>query len=110
MTPRVLSIVFFDKIDNYFEISFPEKNISTMFKRKPFNPLMTEALIVSRKNKAKLLNKKLRKPSLITSNKFKEYNVVYKRLLRVVRKKYYDDKFDNTSRKSSRKPSYELSE
>ena len=47
-----------------------------MFKRKPFNPWMTEALIVSRKNKAKLFNKKLRKPSLITINKFKEYNVV----------------------------------
>ena len=29
------------------------------------------------KNKAKLFNKKLRKPRLTTINKFKEYNVVY---------------------------------
>ena len=89
---------FFDKIDNYFEISFPEKTINTMFKRKPFNPWMTEALIVSRKNKAKLFNKKLRKPNLITINKFKEYNAVYTRLVRVARKKYYDDKFKQYSR------------
>ena len=43
-----------------------------MFKRKPFNPWMTEALIVSRKNKAKLFNKKLRKPSLKTINKLEK--------------------------------------
>ena len=47
------------------------------------------SLIVFRKNKATLFNKKLRKRSL---NKVKEYNVVYTNLVRVDRKKYYDNK------------------
>ena len=71
MTLRMLFIIFFDKIDSCYEITFPEKIIDPMFKRKPW---MTKALMVFRKNKAKMFNKKLRKPSLTTINKFKKYN------------------------------------
>ena len=38
---------------------------------------MSKALIISRKRKAKLFNKKLRKPCPETKSRFKEYNAVY---------------------------------
>jgi len=51
----------FESIDNCFECSFPEKNVNHSRKNRPFNPWMSKALIISRKHKAKLFNKKLRK-------------------------------------------------
>ena len=59
---------------------------------------MSEALIISRKRKAKLFNKKLRKPCQETKSRFKEYNAVYTRLVRAARKKYFDDKFQEYSK------------
>ena len=45
------------------------------------------------KLKLNCLTKKLRKPSLTTINKFKEYNLVDTRLAKVARNKHYDNKF-----------------
>ena len=77
---------FFESIDNCFECSFPEKNVNPSRKNRPFNPWMSKALIISRKHKAKLFNKKLRKPCQETKSRFKEYNAVYTRLVRAARK------------------------
>ena len=89
---------FFESIDNCFESSFPEKNVNSSRKNRPFNPWMSEALIISRKRKAKLFNKKLRKPCQETKSRFKEFNAVYTRLVRAARKKYFDDKFQEYSK------------
>ena len=47
---------------------------------------MSEGLIISRKRKVKLFNKKLRKPCQETKSRFKEYNAVYTSLVRAARK------------------------
>ena len=79
-------IIFFESIDNCFECSFPEKNVNPSRKNRPFNPWMSKALIIMRKRKAKLFNKKLRKPCQETKSRFKKYNAVYTRLVRAARK------------------------
>ena len=63
---------------------------------------MSEALIISRKNKNRFFNKKLSEPCSETKMRFKEYNTVYTRLVRVARKKYYDDKFKEYSKDSKK--------
>ena len=63
-----------------------------------FHPWMSEALIIPRKRKAKLFNKKLRKPCQETKSRFKECNAVYTRLVRAARKKYLNDKFQEYSK------------
>ena len=80
---------FFDSIDNCFEYSFPEKNVNPSRKNRPFNPWMSETLIISRKRKAKLFNKKFRKPCQETKSRFKEYNTLminFKNIVKIVNK------------------------
>ena len=48
---------FFESMDNCSESSFLEKNVNPSRKKRPFNPWMSEALIISRKRKVKLFNK-----------------------------------------------------
>ena len=45
-----------------------------------------------------IFNKKLSKPCPETKMRFKEYNTVYTRLVRVAKKKYYDDKYKEYSK------------
>ena len=49
-----------------------------------------------------IFNKKLSKPCPETK-RFKEYNTVYTRLVRVARKKYYVDKFKEYSKDCKKK-------
>ena len=45
------------------------------------NPWMSEALLVSRKNKEKLFSKKVKKPNVSNIIRFKDYNKVYTSLV-----------------------------
>ena len=66
---------------------------------------MTEAWIISKKNRffnKNIVNPALKlkqsKPCPETKMRFKDYNKVYTRLVRVARKKYYDVKFKEYSK------------
>ena len=54
--------VFFEAIENCFKSSFPEKKIISANKSKPFSPWMTEAWIISKKNR--FFNKNRVNPAL----------------------------------------------
>ena len=84
--------VFFKTTENCFKYLFPENKTISANKSKPYSPWMSEALIISRKNKNRFFIKKLSKPCPETKMRFKEYNKVYIRLVRVARKKFYDVK------------------
>jgi len=93
---------FFETINHYYDSSFPEKIIKASNKNKPLNPWMSQALLVSRKQKEKLFTKKIRKPCPENVSKFKEYNATYTHLVRAARKKYYSDKFNEYSNDSKK--------
>jgi hypothetical protein len=84
---------FFEYVNNCYEISFPEKLINPSNKNKINSPWMTQGLLESRKHKQKLFSKKLRKPSPINIQQFKEYNSMYTNLIRKSKQQYYNDKF-----------------
>ena len=48
---------FFNTINSCFDLAFPEKVVNQSKNKKPLNPWMSEALLVSRKNKEKLSEK-----------------------------------------------------
>jgi hypothetical protein len=89
---------FFNTINSCFDLAFPEKVVNQSKNKKPLNPWMSEALLVSRKNKEKLFSKKVKKPNVSNIIKFKDYNKVYTSLVRAARKKYYGDKFEKYSK------------
>ena len=55
---------------------------------------MTKGLIISRKNKEKLFNKKCRVPSFTNIEKFKKTNNMYIKLCRSAKTLYYKNKFE----------------
>ena len=63
---------FYSKINATAEISFPLKLVKNTKKFNKF-PWMTPGLIISKKTKSKLLNKKVKIPTVENISKFKEY-------------------------------------
>ena len=85
--------LFFEKLDNAFDMVFPVVEVKRNIHVCPLNPWMTRGLLKSRKHKEKLGVLRIRKPTGINIDKFKKYNSLYNKLLRLARKKHYENKF-----------------
>ena len=85
--------LFFEKLDNAFDMVFPLVVVKTNVHVCPLNPWMTQGLLKSRRHKEKLSVLRIRKPTGINTEKYKKYNSLYNKLLRVARKIYYENKF-----------------
>jgi exonuclease III len=91
------SLAYDQFINIYMEAyykAFPIKSCKIPKKYIKRSPWMTEGLIQSSLNKSKLMRAKLRKPTDLNINKYKEYNKNYKKVLRKMKEKYYSDQLE----------------
>ena len=96
-TPSSAFNEFYKILDDRFEEHFPEVPCKIRKDLNPQNPFMTGALLVSRKNKNKLAAKKNKSPTEENINKYKDFNRVYRSLLRKSKADYYEQKFTEYS-------------
>ena len=89
---------FFNHIDRYYDMAFPEKPVKLSKRNKPNSPWITTGLLESRKHKQKLFSKKLRNPNPENTEKYKTYNSSYTKLMRKARQLYYKNKFESFSK------------
>ena len=90
--------LFFEHIDSSFDLAFPLIQIRNNISKIPLNPWMTRGLLLSRKHKDKLGVKKLRNPTDYNIKNFKIFNSIYNKVIRIARKKYYENKFEEVSK------------
>jgi len=96
-TPSRAFDEFYKILDDRFEEHFPEVPCKKRKDLNPQNPFMTAALLVSRKNKNKLAAKKNKSPTEENIKKYKDFNRVYRSLLRKSKADYYEQKFTEYS-------------
>ena len=86
LSTSVLTDNFYNKITATAEISFPLKlfKVAKTFKV----PWMTPGLIKSKKNKNKLLNKKIKIPNVDNIDKYKIYKNLYNKICRRAKTNY----------------------
>ena len=89
---------FFEHIDGSFDLAFPVVQVKHNISKIPLNPWMTRGLLQSRKHKDKLGVKKLRNPTDSNIRNFKIFNSLYNKIIRVAKKKYYENKFEEVSK------------
>lgn len=86
----ILSQIYRDQ----FEIAFPVKQLKSNKKYVKREPWVTAGLLASSCTKNKLYAKTLKNPTLPNTNKYKEFNSIYNKLRRILKKNYYKDKLD----------------
>ena len=89
---------FSSEIEKHFETCFPFTNVNQNIKRTPVNNWMTRDLLKLRQTKDRLFKCKMRKRTEVASNKFKEASSIYKAAVRVAKKEYYSNKFNEFSK------------
>ena len=89
-----------------FEELFPLRPVNFKKKYIKQHPWMTKGLLVSSIQKSKLLKKKLNKPTHANITAYNAYNIMYRRLLRIQKTRYYTDMFNNN--KSNIKKTWEV--
>ena len=88
---------FYRILDDKFEEHFPEIPCKIRKDLNPLNPFMTGALLASRKKRNKLAAKKNKCPTEENINIYKDYNRVYRSLIRKSKADYYGEKFTEYS-------------
>ena len=88
---------FSDFIDAAYEESFPVRTVKCRKDLNPIKPFMTSAILVSRKTKNKLAAKRLKHPTPENISKYKEYNDMYRSLIRKSKILFYKNKFNEYS-------------
>ena len=88
---------FYQIIDDKFEENFPEVPCRVRKDLNPQNPFMTSALFDSRKNKNKLAAKKIKSPTEENISKYKDFNRVYRSLMRKSKDDFFKEKFTEYS-------------
>jgi len=91
MCPNQAYNEFMNLYSDAFNTSFPIVDIKTKNKHMKREPWFTSGLLESSKTKAKLFSKKLSKPSEYNINKYKEFNILYKRIQRRTKATYYEN-------------------
>ena len=91
--PKLAFENFFEIINESRDICFPMTKIDQKPKKLKHSPWMSSGLKISQKRKAKLFNKKVKKPTLQNTELFKTYNTIYNKLRRVSKQMYYDEQF-----------------
>ena len=96
--PKTAFNMFEKKVDECFEKSFPSKDKTFNKKNMPREPWMTHAILISRKTKNKLAAKKVKNPTEKNLNAYKEFNKMYRSVIRKAKANYYDEKFKEYSK------------
>ena len=89
---------FSSTLKNIYEDSFPLIESKPNKTKIPINPWFTSALLVSRKNKEKLFKKKMLNPNPINIAAFRNYNSVYRSLIKKAKASYFYSKFQEYSK------------
>ena len=93
---------FFEIVDNCVDLAFPEVMIKTSSINTSHNPWMSKGLLISRAHKEKLFSKKLHCPSPEKIDKFKKYNIIYKKICGHAKMSFYSGKFKEFSSNSKK--------
>ena len=93
---------FYTAFEQYFPLKVMKLNKSTF----PIMPFMTKGLLVSRSRKLKLDLIRKNNPSVENNQSYKSYLNLYSKLIRLSKKKYYDDQFSKCSRDSKKRGAY----
>ncbi len=89
--PNAAYNTFIQLYKEAFETSFPLKQIKPNKKFIRRDPWITPALLVSSRTKAKLLEKKLCKPTNANIDRYKKYVNMYNLIKRLTKASYYKD-------------------
>ena len=85
---------FFQIIKDAGDVAFPEIEV----KPKTFNsfrsPWMSKGLFISSKTKNKLFSKKIKVPSEVNINNFKQFNILFNKCKKAAKKSYYSTQFN----------------
>jgi exonuclease III len=90
--PQASADMFYKIFLDFFNLHFPLRKFRF---NKNFNKKenwFTKGLLTSRRNKIKLCSLSIRDPSPANVNKYKTYRNLYNNLIRVSKKKYFDEK------------------
>lgn len=90
--------LFYEHVDNSFDLAFPISQVKNNVNRIPLSPWMTQGLLQSRKHKDKLGTKKLKNPTDNNIRNYKVYNSLYNKIIRVAKIKYYENEFQKVSK------------
>ena len=91
---------FFETLNSARDISFPEVTVKQKQVKFKHSPWMSAGLKISQMHKEKLFSKKIKYPSDMSINKFKNYNKLYNKLRRAAKKQYYDQQFKKFAKNS----------
>lgn len=97
-SPEAAFYSFDSKIKDCYEECFPFTTVKITDKQKQSEPWITKAILISRKNKNKLAAKKVNKPSVENTTKFKEFNKLYRAVCRKAKANYFKEKFTEYSK------------
>ena len=78
-----------------YEIAFPLKRSSAKSKYIKRQPWITYGLLVSSRQKIKLMKKQLNNPNIENKLKYKNYLSLFNKLCRIAKRNYYTDKLSN---------------
>ena len=87
---------FMKLFTNAHNTSFPLKSCKTPRKFTKHHPWITRGLIQSSITKSKLLLDKIKNPSDENLNRYKTFQNIYNKLLRIAKQTYYNDKLQST--------------
>ena len=87
---------FLNDINKMHDHAFPLKLIKLTRKRIKIQPWLTNGFLISSVNKSKLFKKKLTRPTQQNIDQYKRYTTVYNHIKRILKKKYYKDKLEET--------------
>jgi len=87
--PNIAYDTFLNIYKKHYETAFPLKRITYTKKSIKYDPWITAGLIKSSKTKSKLLNKKLKDPSLYNVCKYKEFCSAFNTIKRKAKLEYY---------------------
>ena len=80
---------FHEKFDQLFNRHFPIKKVKFNKNYHAKEPFMTKGLLKSRLKKLKLVDEKVRRPTIDNINSYKEYRNIYNKLIRKAKQIYY---------------------
>ena len=94
--------LFFENLDGAYDIAFPIVEVKPNSSAYPLNHWMTSGILKSRKYKEKLGVKKLRNPTEDNVATYKIFNSLYNKVIRIAKRKYYENKFKENARNIKR--------
>lgn len=94
LCPNEAYNIFIHQYKEAFEISFPVRAVAHSSKSIKREPWMSTGLLTSSRNKRKLFNKKMNKPTEVNTNKYKMYVRLFNKIKRKAKQNFYKSKLE----------------